>query len=328
LSYVLYNVWFSSGEGVVLKIFCAGSLKKPLDRVAELYMERYGVRVYIEASGSVEAVRKITDLGREADIVAVADYRLIRDFLYSDYTSWYIGFATNELVLAFTSKSRYADELLANPGKWVEILGREGVRWGFSNPNKDPCGYRAVGAVALASLYYNDTSILERLIVSRTNIYYNVSSGTLHVYIPGSLEVYSGNLVIRPKSVDLIALLESGAIDYAFEYRSVAIQHNLSYIELPREINLGDPSYAGFYKRVVVHILVGSDREKALEMSPIVYGVTILSNTRHYSEALEFVKLLLGSEGRSVFESMGQRFLEEFICSGSIPVELRDIVKG
>jgi len=39
-----------------------------------------------------------------------------------------------------------------------------------------------------------------------------------------------------------VALLEANAIDYMFQYKSVAIQHGLKYIELPKEINLSDPS--------------------------------------------------------------------------------------
>jgi molybdate/tungstate transport system substrate-binding protein len=41
---------------------------------------------------------------------------------------------------------------------------------------------------------------------------------------------------IRPKEVDLVALIESNAIDYMFQYKSVAIQHGLKYIELPKMI--------------------------------------------------------------------------------------------
>ena len=52
---------------------------------------------------------------------------------------------------------------------------------------------------------------------------------------------------IRPKEVDLVALIESNAIDYMFQYKSVAIQHGLKYIELPREINLSDPSLNDLY---------------------------------------------------------------------------------
>jgi molybdate/tungstate transport system substrate-binding protein len=52
---------------------------------------------------------------------------------------------------------------------------------------------------------------------------------------------------IRPKEVDLLALLETGVLDYVLIYRSVAEQHNLRYIVLPDEINLKRADFCDFY---------------------------------------------------------------------------------
>ena len=319
---------FHQPRNETIIVFCAGSLKIPLEQVAENYEDETGVKVYIEASGSVEAVRKITDLGRKADIVAVADYRLIPGFLVPKYSKWYIGFATNEVVLVYTDKSKYHEELESNPSRWYEILARSDVRYGFSDPNKDPCGYRSVGIIVLAGLYYNNMGIPEKLLFNKTNISYEVVNNTYHVYVKPAIEINSGDLVIRPKSVDLIALLEAGDLDYAFEYKSVAIQHGLKYIELPDEINLGNPDYKDYYARVIVHILVGTDNEKELTMAPIVYGVTIPVNAPHYDKAVEYVKLLLSDKGREVFENLGQNFLDKPIVYGDVPEEIREVIGG
>jgi ABC-type molybdate transport system substrate-binding protein len=49
-----------------------------------------------------------------------------------------------------------------------------------------------------------------------------VAEGVTTVKVPEVLETTSGsNLVIRPYSVQLLPLLESGDIDYTFEYASV-----------------------------------------------------------------------------------------------------------
>ncbi len=40
-------------------------------------------------------------------------------------------------------------------------------------------------------------------------------------------------MVIRPYSVNLLPLLESGDLDYAFEYESVIKQHGLESVSLP-----------------------------------------------------------------------------------------------
>jgi len=314
-------------SGGNLIIFCAGSLRIPLSRLAGIFYNTTSVDVHIEASGSIEAVRKVTDLGKRADVVVIADYRLISKYMVPKYADWYIAFASNEVVLAFTKNSKYADELKKNPGKWYEILSRPDVRYGFSDPNKDPCGYRSVGVIALASIYYNDPGILEKLVLRHTNIRVKAKDNVTHIYVPASLDLHGENLVIRPKSVDLIGLLESGNIDYAFEYRSVAIQHGLEFIELPDEINLGNPKYEDFYHRVIVHILSGTEKERALPMESIVYGITIPLNAEHKDLALKFVELLLSDTGRKVFEELGQPFLDTPLGYGNIPEELRSYVK-
>ncbi len=321
-----YYVISRSGRKGVLTIYCAGSLGIPFSKLASIYTSKYGVKVRIETHGSVEVVRLVTSLGKICDVVGVADYRLIPYFMVPKYADWYVAFATNQLVLVFTNKSRYASWLEKHPGKWYEVLGMPGVRYGFSNPDMDPCGYRAVGVLALASLYYHNESILKDYVLSKiSGARAKLVNGTLNVYIPATFSI-KGNLVIKPKEVDLIALLESGAIDYAFEYLSLAKQHHLRYVKLPVKINLSSPKYDRYYSRVVVHILVGSSKEKAIKMKSIVYGVTIPKNAPHKSLALKFVELLLSGVGRKVFEEEGQPFLKHPIGFGNVPEGLRKYV--
>ena len=314
----------TSQQAKTITIFNAGSLTIPLEKLAKIYTEKTGVNVQIVPSGSLMVIRKVTELHENPDIVAVADYRLIKYYLYPNYTKWYIAFATNQVVLVFTKHSKYADELEKNPSKWYEILARPDVKWGFSNPNDDPCGYRAVGIIGLATLYYHNTTIIDSLLARNTNIKYRISDGKIEIYVPQNLTVHN-NLVIRPKSVDLISLLESGQIDYAFEYKSVAVQHNLSYIELPPQLNLGDPSQAGFYAKSIVYVMAGTSQEKPITMAPILYGITILDNAKHYQEALKYVEMLLGSTGREIFSQCGQKILEHPLIYGNPPEEIRRI---
>ncbi len=312
----------ATSSGKQLVIFCAGSLYIPLEKLASIYEKQHpGVKVYIEPSGSVKAVRKVIDLHRRCDVLAVADYRLIPKYMIPNYTKWAIAFATNRIVLCYTSKSRYAG--LINESNWISILEKPGVRFGFSNPNDDPCGYRAVTVIALATLLYHDPSILEKLVLNETNMKAKYSNGSITIYVPSNLEVKGRKLDLRSKSVDLIALLEAGVIDYAFEYKSVAVQHNLSYIELPPQLNLGDPSYSSLYSRVKVYILYGSSEEKCIVGAPIVYGVTIPNTAANVDGAISFIKLLLSGTGEKVFEEYGQPFLKKPMYIGSVPGELR-----
>jgi len=112
---------------------------------------------------------------------------------------------------------------------------------------------------------------------------------------------------MRPKSVELIALLESGDLDYAFEYSSVAAQHNLNYVALPPEINLSSEEHKDFYTTAEVEISGKQPGEKITKKGkPIVYGVTIPSNFVNKELAIAWVDFLLSPEGMAIMEANGQ----------------------
>lgn len=265
-----------------LIIFHAGSLAEPVQALTEAFRARYpGVTVQTEASGSNEAARKIRELGREADLLLSADYRVIDHLLIPEFAEGNIRFARNEMVIAYTDRSRYADEVSTD--NWYEIIGRDGIICGRADPNTDPCGYRTLMVWQLAEAHYRIPGLYHRL------------------------EARCPKAYIRPKSVELIALLQSGDVDYAFEYRSVALQHGFRFVELPPEINLGSEEYATFYGGANVEI-AGTDPGETVTMvgEPIVYGVTILRDAPNPDLALEFVKFLIGPEGQAIMERMGQ----------------------
>ena len=306
----------------MLRIFHAGSLSVPLKQVAERFEEENpGVKVVLEPSGSVLAVRKITELHKTADILMTADYRLINDMMMPSYAEFNIAFASNKMVLAYTDKSRYSDEI--NSENWFKILMREDVKYGFSNPNDDPCGYRSPIVLALAEKYYG-LDLLKELVIDKSNIIVKKSDGEYHIYIPKDFAPNPGsNLVIRSKSVDLIALLESGAIDYAFEYKSVAVQHGLKYVELPPQIDLSNPRFDEEYGRVRVSLFYGTDKQKEVVGKSIVYGLTIPKCAENRYLAIKFINLLLSDVGREIFEKNGQSFLDRFIVYGNVPREIK-----
>ena len=317
----------STAEGeltrATLKIFHAGSLSEPLNDVSEAFKKYakgglgYDVEIQAEASGSVMAVRKVTDLGKKADVVAVADYTLIPQLLVPNFTDFYVLFATNEIVIAFTDKSKYADEMTSE--NWYEILAREDVSFGFSDPNQDPCGYRSVMVMKLADLYYGKP-IFKTLVEKNTNIYAEGSN----IIAPKDIQIKTDKVVIRPKETDLTGLVESGSLDYYFIYKSVAMQHNLRFIELPREINLKEFSLAEHYEQV--SITLGSTG-KTIKAKPIVYGITVLKDTPGRELALQYLRFMLSEKGKEIFEKNYQDFIWPPIGFGNVPEEIRDEVK-
>lgn len=302
----------------IITIFHAGSVTSPLEVIKKAYERgNPNVEVRLEASGSVEAVKKITELGKRADILVSADYYLIPSMMIPRHADWYIIFASNSLVLAYTEKSKYSSEV--NSSNWYQILARDGVRFGFSDPNKDPCGYRSVIAMLLASKLYNAS--ISSLLENETNL---KIEGT-EAWVPDPFEG-SEKVVIRPKSVELLSMLEAGTLDYAFEYRSVAVQHNLKYVELPPEISLASPELADLYSQALVHLFAGKENEQVVKGDAIAYGITIPKISENREAALKFLRFLL-TEGARVFEEQGQPFLKKPIGIGNVPKELRDLVE-
>ncbi|MEO2117430.1 MAG: tungstate ABC transporter substrate-binding protein WtpA [Methanocaldococcus sp.] len=308
-------------EKIVLKIFHAGSLSVPFEEYEKMFEKEHpNVDVQREPAGSVKCVRKITDLGKKADILASADYSLIPQMMMPNYSDWYVMFARNEIVLAYTDKSKYKNEITSE--NWYKILQRDDVKIGFSNPNDDPCGYRTQMVLLLSELYYKNSTIYDNLVLKHSNIKVEENNGTYLILVPKDLYVDTNKLFVRSKETDLLAPLEAGVFDYLFIYKSVANQHNLKYIELPKETNLGYYEYADTYKKVALKITA---KNKTIVAKPIVYGLTVPTNAPHKKEAIKFVKFVLGHP--EVLENNGQPAISPAVAYGNVPEELKDLVK-
>ncbi len=312
-------------QKVELKVFHAGSLAVPFGGQGNVTMEKAfeekypNVDVRLESAGSVATIRKVTDVGKTADVVAVADYSLIPKLMYPEYTDWHVMFANNKMVLAYTNQSRYANEI--NQDNWYEILRRPDVKFGFSNPNTDPCGYRSQMVCQLAELHYNDSKIFDDLIANNTAITGRLENNTYIITVPDDISP-SQRVSVRDKSVTLVTGLEAGGLNYAFEYQSVAKQHGLMFVELPSQIDLSSVDYADTYKKVQVVQASG----EAATGSPIVYGMTVPKNADHPELGLKFVEFVISSEGQDIMESYGQPPIVPAVGSGNVPEELANAV--
>jgi molybdate/tungstate transport system substrate-binding protein len=240
--------------------------------------------------------------------MASADYKVIDKLLIPSYADWNIRFATNQLVLCYTDKSKYAGEV--NDKNWHEILRRDGVIWGHSDPNLDPCGYRTLMVLQLAEKYYNVPELYEKAIANRPKEN------------------------IRPKSVELVSLLQTGNMDYAWEYLSVAVQHGLQYILLPDEINLGNYQFDKLYSQAVVKV-TGNKPGTFMDMKggSVTYGLTMIKNAPNAKAAIAFLEHMLNPQGGlKVLKDMGQppfvpcRVPTESMKT-SLPEPLKNLVK-
>lgn len=335
----------NSQSKIIFKVFTAGSLSEPFDHMESgedmetiFEKEHPDVDVQISSGGSAAMIRWITDFNQICDVLAIADYRLIEIMMINSTmksASFALQFAKNSIVLAYTDKSRYSDEI--NSTNWIKILRRSDVKFGFSNPNDDPCGYRSQMTLILAEQYYGDTMLYENLVMSNTNIKNIITAGGItSISIPSVLTVTnSEKLMIRSAEVELTSALESGAIDYLFIYESVAKRHARSgekYIELPRQINLNDTSYSWLYETVrVIQFAdsVDTSKIKTVIGEPIVYGLTIPTGAAHPDIAVEFLKFVLSERGQQVMRNAGQEPISPAIAGywiESVPEDLKELV--
>jgi molybdate/tungstate transport system substrate-binding protein len=270
-------------------IFYAAGLNASLDGVFKEFKKlNPSTEIIGESSGTLLAIRKITELNKRADIILAADALAIQDMLVPKYADWYINFYKDRVVLAYTSRSKYTNEI--NAKNWYKVLTRPDVRFGYANPNLAPIGYRTLMVWQLADLYYKDK-------VKEINIY-----EALKEACPAEN--------IMPDVAEMLHLLESLSLDYAFIYESTAKQHNLKYIQLPKEIDLGSIELSDIYKQAKVEITSSKKGKKELIIgSSITFALTILKDSPNFKAAIEFIKLFLGPQGQRIMSSNDQDML-------------------
>ncbi len=304
----------AKGEAGTLTIYHAGSLSVPFeDLAAEFEKTHPNVQVLLESAGSAATIRKVTELGKTCDIIASADYTLITGMMYPDYAHWYIAFARSEIVLGYRDAAPFATDIVNGSRTWYDVLIKENVKYGHSNPDDDPCGYRALMVCQLAEKHHNVPGLYDALIHGS-----GMDKGRISI----------DKEVVRPKEVDLIALMEIGELDYMFQYKSVCVQHGIDYIELDDAINLSSLDYTGFYSDVSLVIQKTPTETQAIYGKPIVYGVTIPKNAQNKELATEFIAFLLSEEGQDIMEENGQPCIVPPLCDHpeNLPAQLREKV--
>jgi len=204
--------------------------------------------VQVEAHGSAEVARLVASGRKDPDIVSVSDVSLFDSVLQPDWTA---EFATNALVLAYDPGSDGGQRLAAaGTDSWYRPLLRGSVDLGRTDPDLDPLGYRTLFALELATDYYG-------------------TDANLREEVPGSGQVYP--------ETQLISQFETGSVDAAVAYRSMAVERGYGYVELPPAVNLGDPAFVDDYATVEYELPAGT----VVNGDLVSYGSTV----RHRSPA-------------------------------------------
>ncbi|HEX2716821.1 MAG TPA: substrate-binding domain-containing protein, partial [Gemmatimonadaceae bacterium] len=131
---------------------------------------------------------------------------------------------------------------------------------------------------------------------------------------------------VRPKSADLVALLQTGALDYALVYQSSARNAGLRWLELPAAMNLGDDSSAAIYATASVRI-PGRTRGDTVVVTgtPIRYALSIPVAAENATSAEALVVFLITRRGRAILRASGLDVdVAPLVVGEGAPREVRD----
>jgi molybdate/tungstate transport system substrate-binding protein len=263
------------------------------------FSARTGVRYELESAGSLETARKLTELGKIPDVIALADEDVFPKLLMPSHVSWYVRFAENRIVLAYTDRSRFAAEI--DSTNWWRVLQRPGLDIGRSNPDLDPAGYRTLIVFQLAERHYG-------------------ASG-----LAAALERAAPPRNMRPKEIELVALLESGDLDYAWFYESMARASGVRHVLLPAVIDLSSADLRESYALASVRVIGASARDTVTMLgAPIRYAFSIPVKASHGPLAERFAEFLL-SDGKKALEG---QFLTTLTSPDAVGTGVPELVQS
>jgi molybdate/tungstate transport system substrate-binding protein len=218
---------------------------------------------------------------------------------------WILEFGSSEIVIAYSPNSKYYGDLeKSRKGQipWYNVMSEGGFKFGRTDPALDPKGYYAIIAAKLANIYYNDSTIKERVFGNDRN----------------------------PKQIfpeeTLKTILESGQLDAVVAYKHEAISRGLQYIVLPKEISLTDPAFSDFYKKA--SYTMESERN-TIYGAPIYFSVTIPLTVKNTDGAESFVKFILSKNGSQILEKQGLNSVGVKLAEGKvdkIPMSVREMI--
>jgi molybdate/tungstate transport system substrate-binding protein len=201
------------------------------------------------------------------------------------FTTWYIQYASTQIVVAYNPNSKYASDFkaYANGSKPLSglftLMQTPGFKLGRTDPNIDPQGRAFIYMLELAKTHYN----LPADTVSKI-------LGTSDFGTANSSQIFAES--------SLDATLQSGQLDASSAYLNQAIQLHLSYITLPAVINLGTPADKDLYKKASVTITT-KGKKSTKHGSPLAIDITTIGSPTAAGTA--FVAYTLSPTGRAEY---------------------------
>ncbi len=260
---MLVGLMRNTSQKTSVRVFHAAGLAPFLMRIHDESEHDLHLSLQLESSGSMEACRKVTELGRPCDVLMLADEALVKTHL-SAVCHWRIDFSADQLVLGVGVHAPNIEEAERN---WSTAVLRPHVRLARVNENLSPIGYRTLIALKLQQQ-------LDGVPLSHR---------------------YLAKCALVVDDVERIpALLKGGDIDYAIVYRSTCIAHGIRYIPLDIRVNLGSTTID--YRKTTIHfqrLKSGTPETVTVHGAPIIWTLTLPTISEHPAQAKAFIQYLL-----------------------------------
>lgn len=289
-----------------VSVMYAGSLIRTFEnKTGPVFQSETGYTYLGEGKGSVQVANMIIDQQRTPDVFVSAGTIPIKNLMDHDppLARWLVRFASAEVVITYTPNSPFFNDLeKARKGElpWYQVISEDGFKFRRTDPELDPKGYYMIIVANLANLYYNDTTIEDRILGDDRNPEQLLPEETLK------------------------ATLESGQIDACAAYKHEAVARRLPYITLPKEINLSEPAFTDFYKKASYTLGSGT----IVSGGTIDFSVTIPEASKNIEGSTAFVKFMLSERGRDILVGDGLN-PTKLVAEGNVenmPSEIRSMV--
>ncbi len=266
----------SGARRTPLRVSVAVILDRSFRTMEAAFERKYpGVDVQLD----VEPTVTLSRLGalRTNDVLAVVDPFVVEQMFSREEAPWVAVFAATEMVLCYTPQSRYSDQIDA--GNWPDILLRDDVRYAYSNPDLNPCGYFTLFCWRLAERHYGRPGLCEELV----------------------RRCPEERILHDPPT--LLAALQTGLFDYTFVPKPHCDDLGIPYVRLPREVSCGDPALADLYSTVQVKAPDYRGGSFLRPGSCAAIGITVLAGSPRRGPAEDFVAFVLSAEGEAILRT-------------------------
>lgn len=267
-----------------LTLLTAAPLTPTLRIAAESFAVREAVRVVIDTLPELRTGRPDTPAQRAADVVALQDAELVARYIARREATWWLPFAGNRVVVAWSDSARRP--LALDSANWIGVLTRRTTRVGRADPATTALGVHTLLAMQLAERARGERGLATRL----------QKAGAASLVLGGA--------------DTLAGALRAGALDVIWTYESLARAEGLRYLHLGDDIDLGSAARAAQYAaatvrlpRAVGHAAAAGDTAAGvapdsieLRGTTLRYTLTIPRQTRNLALAERFVRFLFAPE--------------------------------